>query len=138
MTAVSRSSAASLPVRPGEEPWTDEELGEVRAELADEAAGLRAEIDQAQAQIQRLSDTVSEAGDDEADASSKLYEREHELALTRNTRELLEQTEHALARIDAGTYGVCESCGKAIGKARLLAFPRATLCVECKQRQERR
>lgn len=138
MTAVSRSSAASLPVRPGEEPWTDEELGEVRAELADEAAGLRAEIGQAESQIQRLSDTVSEAGDDEADASSKLYEREHELALTRNTRELLEQTEHALARIDAGTYGVCESCGKAIGKARLLAFPRATLCVECKQRQERR
>ena len=138
MTAVSRSSAASLPVRPGEEPWTDEELGEVRAELADEAAGLRAEIDQAQAQIQRLSDTVAEAGDDEADASSKLYEREHELALTRNTRELLEQTEHALARIDAGTYGVCESCGKPIGKARLQAFPRATLCVTCKQRQERR
>jgi len=138
MTAVSRSSAASLPVRPGEEPWTDEELGEVRTELADEAAGLRAEIGQAESQIQRLSDTVSEAGDDEADASSKLYEREHELALTRNTRELLEQTEHALALIDAGTYGVCESCGKPIGKARLLAFPRATLCVECKQRQERR
>ena len=138
MTAVSRSSAASLPVRPGEEPWTDEELGEVRTELADEAAGLRAEIGQAESQIQRLSDTVSEAGDDEADSSSKLYEREHELALTRNTRELLEQTEHALARIDAGTYGVCESCGEPIGKARLLAFPRATLCVECKQRQERR
>jgi DnaK suppressor protein len=139
MTAVSRSSAASLPVRPGEELWTDEELGEVRAELADEAAGLRAEIDQAESQIaQRLGDTVSEAGDDEADASSKLYEREQELALTHNTRELLEQTEHALARIDAGTYGVCESCGKPIGKARLLAFPRATLCVECKQRQERR
>jgi DnaK suppressor protein len=139
MTAVSRSSAASLPVRPGEELWTDEELGEVRAELADEAAGLRAEIDQAESQIaQRLGDTVSEAGDDEADASSKVYEREQELALTRNTRELLEQVEHALARIDAGTYGVCESCGKPIGKARLLAFPRATLCVECKQRQERR
>ena len=138
MTAVSRSCAASLPGRPGEEPWTDEELGEVRAELKDESAGLRAEIDQAESQIQRLGDTVSEAGDDEADASSKLYEREHELALTHNTRELLEQTEHALARIDAGTYGVCESCGKPIGKARLLAFPRATLCVECKQRQERR
>ena len=139
MTAVSRSSAASLPVRPGEEPWTDEELGEVRGELKDEAAGLRAEIDQAQAQIaERLGDTVSEAGDDEADASSKVYEREHELALTYNARELLEQTEHALARINAGTYGVCESCGKPIGKARLQAFPRATLCVVCKQRQERR
>ena len=139
MTTAPRSSAASLPVRPGEEPWTDAELEEVRAELEAEAVGLRDEIGQAESQIAaRLGDAVAEAGDDEADASSKLFEREHELAITRNTRELLEQTEHALARIDAGTYGVCESCGKPIGKARLLAFPRATLCVECKQRQERR
>ena len=43
-----------------------------------------------------------------------------------------------LARIAAGTFGTCESCGEAIGKARLQAFPRATLCVECKQREERR
>jgi DnaK suppressor protein len=139
MTAAPRSSAAELPVRPGEEPWTDADLEEVRAELKAEAVGLRAEIGQAESQIAaRLGDSVAEAGDDEADASSKLFEREHELAITRNTRELLEQTEHALARIEAGTYGVCESCGKPIGKARLLAFPRATLCVECKQRQERR
>jgi len=139
MTTAPRSSAASLPVRPGEERWTDAELEEVRAELEGEAVGLRDEIGQAESQIAaRLGDAVAEAGDDEADASSKLFEREHELAITRNTRELLEQTEHALARIEAGTYGVCESCGKPIGKARLLAFPRATLCVECKQRQERR
>jgi RNA polymerase-binding transcription factor len=139
MTAAPRPSAAGLPVRPGEEPWTDAELAEVRAELEAEAAGLRKEISQAESQIAaRLGDTVAEAGDDEADASSKVFEREHELALTHNSRELLEQVEHALARIEAGTYGVCESCGKPIGKARLLAFPRATLCVECKQRQERR
>jgi DnaK suppressor protein len=139
MTAAPRPSAAGLPVRPGEEPWTDAELAEVRAELEAEAAGLRKEISQAESQIAaRLGDTVAEAGDDEADASSKLFEREHELALTANSRELLEQTERALGRIEAGTYGVCESCGKPIGKARLLAFPRATLCVECKQRQERR
>ena len=139
MTTAPRASAADLPVRPSEEPWTDAELEEVRAELKAEAVGLRAEISQAESQIAaRLGDAVSEAGDDEADASSKLFEREHELAITHNTRELVEQTEHALARIEAGTYGVCESCGKPIGKARLLAFPRATLCVECKQRQERR
>lgn len=139
MTAAPRPSAAGLPVRPGEEPWTDAELAEVRAELEAEAAGLRKEISQAESQIAaRLGDTVAEAGDDEADASSKLFEREHELALTDNSRELLEQTERALGGIEAGTYGVCESCGKPIGKARLLAFPRATLCVECKQRQERR
>jgi len=132
-------SAADLPVRPGEEPWSDAELGQLRVELEKEAAALRAELGESQAQITaRLRDAATEAGDDEADASSKLFEREHELALSNNTRELLEQTEHALVRIEAGTYGVCESCGKPIGKARLQAFPRATLCVTCKQRQERR
>ena len=63
---------------------------------------------------------------------------ELELAFTRNAQDQLDQGERALDRIDAGTYGVCESCGQPVGKARLLAFPRATLCVACKQRQERR
>jgi DnaK suppressor protein len=143
MTAAPHSasghSAADLPVRPGEDPWSDAELAGHRVELEKEAAELRAELSEAQAKITaRLGDAATEAGDDEADASSKLFEREHELALSNNTRELAEQTEHALARIEAGTYGVCESCGKPIGKARLQAFPRATLCVACKQRQERR
>jgi DnaK suppressor protein len=138
MTAAPHS-AADLPVRPGEDPWSDAELTELRVELEKEAAALRAEIGQSQSQITaRLGDSATEAGDDEADTSSKLFEREQQLALSNNTRELLEQTEHALARIESGTYGVCESCGKPIGKARLQAFPRATLCVACKQRQERR
>jgi DnaK suppressor protein len=51
---------------------------------------------------------------------------------------MLLQAERALARIEDGTYGICESCGNPIGKARLQAFPRATLCVTCKQREERR
>jgi len=58
--------------------------------------------------------------------------------MTSNARRLLEQNEQALSRIDAGTYGVCGSCGQPIGKARLMAFPRAVLCVRCKQREERR
>ena len=139
MTAAPQSSAAGLPVRPGEDPWTESDIAELRAELEDEAVALRAEIGQAESGIaERMGDSVVAAGDDEADASNKVAQREHDMALTQNTRELLDQTEHALARIDAGTYGVCESCGKPIGKARLQAFPRATLCVECKQRQERR
>ena len=133
------NGAADLPVRPGEDPWSDAEFAELGVELEKEAVALRAELGESEALIAaRLGDAATEAGDDEADTSSKLFEREHELALTNNTRELLDQTEHALARIEAGTYGVCESCGKPIGKARLQAFPRATLCVACKQRQERR
>jgi DnaK suppressor protein len=139
MPTAPRSGAATLPVRPGEDPWTDAEVAEVRSELESEAVRLRDEIAAAQAQIaERLGDAVQDAGDDEADAGTKVYEREQELALTQRARELLDQTERALARIDAGTYGVCESCGKPIGKARLQAYPRATLCVACKQREERR
>jgi RNA polymerase-binding transcription factor DksA len=50
---------------------------------------------------------------------------------------MVDQVQHALHRIDAGTYGICESCGKPIGKYRLQAFPRATLCLVCKQAEER-
>ena len=46
--------------------------------------------------------------------------------------------DRALARIADGTYGTCESCGNPIGKGRAMAFPRATLCLTCKQREERR
>jgi DnaK suppressor protein len=139
MPTAPHSRAADLAVRPGEEPWGTDELGEVRAQLEAEAAGLRAEIELAESAIaERLGNSVSDAGDDEADTGSKVYEREQELATTERSRELLDQTVQALDRIDEGTYGVCSSCGKPIGKARLMAYPRATLCVECKQREERR
>jgi DnaK suppressor protein len=139
MPTASRSDAADLPVRPGEGPWTAAELAEVRAELEAEAGALRADIAKAAAAIaDRLIDSARDAGDDEADTGAKAFEREQELALTQNAQDLLDQGERALHRIDGGTYGVCESCGKPMGKARLLAFPRATLCVACKQRQERR
>lgn len=139
MPTAPRASAADLPVRPGEEPWSTDELGEVRSKLESEAEGLRAEIEEAESQIaERLSNSVQDAGDDEADAGTKVYEREQELATIQRARGLLDQTDGALERIDTGTYGVCASCGKAIGKARLMAYPRATLCVTCKQREERR
>jgi DnaK suppressor protein len=139
MTAAAQSDAAGFPVREGERQWTDTEISQVRRQLADEADELRAEIGKAESSIaDRLGDSVSDAGDDQADVGAKTYEREHELSLTYNARDLLAQSERALARIEAGTYGSCESCGQPIGKARLKAFPRATLCVSCKQREERR
>ena len=139
MSVAPRPDAAGLPTRPGEEPWTAAELEQVRTELETEAEGLRADIARATHDIaEGRNGLVRDAGDDEADAGTKAFEREQELALAKNAQDLLEQGERALARIDAGTYGVCESCGQPIGKARLQAFPRAALCVACKQRQERR
>ncbi len=66
------------------------------------------------------------------------FERDQELTVLSNERDKLAQIERALARIDDGTYGVCESCENPIGKMRVMAFPRATLCMTCKQREERR
>ena len=83
-------------------------------------------------------DSGEGAGDDQADAGTKTFEREHEMSLAANSRDLLSQVERALQRLDDHTYGICESCGNPIGKGRLQAFPRATLCVSCKQREERR
>ncbi|HXP22426.1 MAG TPA: TraR/DksA C4-type zinc finger protein [Streptosporangiaceae bacterium] len=139
MTAAAQPGAADFPVRRGERRWTEAEISKVREQLAEEAAELRAEIGRVELDIaDRLGDAVSDAGDDQADVGAKAFEREHEIALTYNARELLAQTERALARIEAGTYGSCESCGEPIGKARLQAFSRATLCVTCKQQEERR
>lgn len=139
MAAAARSTAAALPVRRGERRWTEAELARIRDKLAAEVADLRVEIDKAESEIaDRLRDAVGDAGDDQADVGAKTFEREQELALTHNARELLAQSARALSRIDDGTYGTCESCGEPIGKARLQAFPRATLCVACKQREERR
>lgn len=143
-TAVpkARGTAADpgdLAVRPGEEPWTPQEVEEARGELQSEADRLRTEIDTSERSLQgMMRDSGDGAGDDEADTGSKNITREHELALAATAREVLTQTERALERLDAGTYGLCENCGKPIGKARMQAFPRATLCVECKQKQERR
>ncbi len=58
--------------------------------------------------------------------------------MVNNTRDLLDQNRRALERVGQSGFGTCETCGGAIGKARLQAFPRATQCVTCKARQERR
>ena len=134
-----KSAVTDLPVLEKEDPWTPEELAEVRTELEADRERLQAEVDEAEADLAELMrDSGEGSGDDQADAGAATWEREHELSLTNNAKELLEQIEHALERIEEGTYGACESCGNAIGKMRLQAFPRATLCLTCKQKQERR
>ena len=129
----------ALPVREGEERWTAAEVEGVAEELAADRERLAAELIAADAELSDLLRNSGDgAGDDQADYGSSALEREQELTLVNNTRDLLEQTVHALDRLAAGTFGACESCAQPIGKARLQAFPRAMLCVTCKQREERR
>lgn len=137
--APAKKTAAQLVVREDESPWTAKELKEVRAELDTEIQRLAAEISSAETDLNEfLKEPIDGAGDDQADAGAKSFEREHELSLVAGARTGLEQNLHALARLEDGTYGICENCGNPIGKLRLQAYPRATLCMTCKSRQERR
>ncbi|WP_091044853.1 TraR/DksA family transcriptional regulator [Glycomyces sambucus] len=119
---------------------TESEQAELRAALKERLDELVAEQQRyrdsiAVAQRERLSDT---AGDDQIDSGSKTVEHEHEVAVAGAISERIRQVTHALERIDEGGYGFCEKCGKPIPAARLAAFPSATLCVSCKQLEERR
>jgi RNA polymerase-binding protein DksA len=125
-------------VREDESPWTAAELKGVRASLNVEVVRLEEEIVNAEAGLADLiRDSGDGAGDDQADAGSKTFEREHEMSLANNARDMLDQVHHALDRLSKGTYGACENCHKPVGKLRLQAFPRATLCMACKQAEER-
>jgi DnaK suppressor protein len=128
-----------IPVGPGEDPWTADELAEVRAELADEVTRLQKKVAVAEEELHELLTEGSDvAGRDPADVGSSNFERDQGMSLAAHARELLEQSVQALRLFDEGNYGVCEVCGGPIGKGRLQAFPRATMCVACKQRAERR
>jgi DnaK suppressor protein len=130
---------AALPVRPGEDPWTQEELDEVSATLADDIVRFESQIETSTAElVGLLRDGTEGAGRDPADVGSANFERDAEMSLANNAREMLDQSRLALRHIQLGTYGSCDNCGQPIGKYRLQAFPRATLCVTCKQREERR
>lgn len=138
-SALRSASPKQLAVREDESPWTKKELAAVRTELEGEVTRLRAEIQMAESDlVDLMRDPLDGAGDDQADAGAKSYERDQEITLTNNARSMLIQNMHALERLDDGSYGTCESCGNPVGKLRLQAYPRATLCVSCKSRQERR
>lgn len=66
------------------------------------------------------------------DAASETVERAQSMAVGASLRELLDEVTAALGKMDNGTYGVCDSCGKDITKKRLEALPWATLCKQCR------
>ncbi|WP_298760807.1 TraR/DksA C4-type zinc finger protein [uncultured Nocardioides sp.] len=138
-TPAPEAAADTLVVKEGEGAWTPAELAEVLTELEEQrthSLGIVAEQEDELSGLMR--DSGDGAGQDQADLGATTFERDHEMSVLNNEREKLAQIDRALARIEDGSYGVCESCGQPIGKLRLMAFPRATLCMTCKQREERR
>jgi DnaK suppressor protein len=136
---ATKAAASALAVREGEEAWTKAELDEVLDELHEQREHALQVLTVQEAELSGLmKDPGDGAGQDQADMGATSFERDHELTVLNSERDKLAQIERALVAINEGTYGICESCGEPIGKMRLMAFPRATLCMTCKQREERR
>jgi RNA polymerase-binding protein DksA len=119
---------------------TAAETEKIRAALSARRDELRTEYDQTLTEITELQrDRLTDsAGDDQADTGTKTFEREQEISLANSILDRITQVERALERLDDGSYGWCERCGNPIPVERLAAFPSATLCVSCKQLEERR
>lgn len=131
-------STPTLPVRVGEQAWTADEIAELRHEIEADIQRALVDLRNVEEDLQGLIwDGGDGSGDDQADAGAKTYEREQEISLANISRDKLAQNRHALERLDDGSYGICEACGEPIGKFRLQAAPRATLCRSCKEKAER-
>ena len=116
------------------------EVDQIRQSLTSRYDELTAEYEQAvlQSQVLRLVEVGDTAGDDQADSGTKTAERDTAQSLLRTILDRRAQFEHALSRLDEGTYGFCEGCSAPIPVERLEIFPSATSCVTCKQTRERR
>ncbi|OFX15746.1 MAG: hypothetical protein A2V59_06750 [Armatimonadetes bacterium RBG_19FT_COMBO_69_19] len=118
------------------------ELGEFRRLLEDERVRLLEELEAMEEHTPEVEDQVGMdigGGDDEdlADVASSTFEREKGLALESSVQQMLAQVEEALGRIEEGTYGNCQRCGDPIDVARLRVLPFATLCIRCKELEEK-
>jgi DnaK suppressor protein len=113
-------------------------LDRFRKRLEQEKERLEELIDDYERELEeaRLTESSSDRSPDpgNAEASSMKLEYAKELSIEQNTLDLLRKVDRALERVEAGTYGLCESCGNAIPVERLDVLPYSTLCVECASR----
>lgn len=93
-------------------------------------------IDDRTAGRDRLESQVSSEDFDEpgGDAASETLERSQAMAIGENFRDMLAHVDHALDKLEKGTYGQCDACKKPIAKARLDFLPWATMCADCRKR----
>ena len=126
----------------GRSAYTKKELEELRKRLVEE----RAELDSQLTTIEETSFATSQSDmsgevsfdEENADAGTFTFERERDLSIENNVRDLLQKIDRALKRMDEKTYGVCEVCGRPIEKARIKALPYVDLCIKDAQAQSRR
>jgi len=122
-----------LLAQPGEAYMSEAQQEYFRALLLDQRGQLQGRIEE---EFQALQE--SERASDEADVASREESRQWQLRLLEREKKLLDKIDQALERLARGDYGWCAETGEPIGLRRLLLRPTASLCIEAKERQERR
>ena len=104
-----------------------------RERLEREIAELDADLSES------LEDSSEESPYDQhmAETAAVTLDREIDLTLEENARAAISQIDRALAKLENGSYGCCDKCGKPISEDRLRVAPFATLCIDCKRLEER-
>ena len=116
---------------------------QARQRLADERArldGVKSTFDAEGLTDQSESESLGELSSydqHQADVGTETFEREKDLSILEQVEAELADVEHALRRLDDGTYGTCEVCGKPIPDERLEAMPATRLCLEHQAEAER-
>jgi DnaK suppressor protein len=123
-----------MTIAPSRSPAID--LAASRALLEGLYLELTAEIEEAMSVAAATAGTWS--GEDEADVGTRASQQEQQLTVVSSIRAKRDQIENALLRLEAGSYGLCETCGDPIPLARLEACPSCTECVTCKRAHEGR
>ncbi len=135
-TAATKKNVAATKKATTEAPFDAVFLAEQRRLLLEERATYTRQADSLQAEADSLAE-LREPGDVQFDEESGegdtlAVERERDLALSARAREQVDEIDRALAKLEAGTYGICEVSGDPIPRARLQAIPQARERVEYK------
>ena len=115
--------------------YTTEQLEEFRHLLDEQLHSL---VGETKDTVEDMHDATKDTFADPTDRALLESNRNFSLRISDRERRLISKVQEALQRLEAGSFGVCEECGEDIGHARLLARPVPTLCIECKEDQERR
>ncbi|MFN8485902.1 MAG: TraR/DksA C4-type zinc finger protein [Anaerolineae bacterium] len=113
-------------------PLTPDQMQHFRDLLLAEKRQIEAELRRRVEEFEQLTDNSDKAGHfgDQGDEATDIFEQEKNMALRDGMERQIAKINHALDRLNQGTYGLCEVCGKPIDPERLDAFPSATTCIQ--------
>ena len=115
-----------------DEYLTDEEVSTLKAMLDEQLQNM---LEQSREAVNELTET-RQLDADPLDIAVSESNRDFTLRLADRERRLVTKIKHALERLSAGEYGVCEACGSPITYGRLMARPVASMCIDCKTETE--